>query len=654
MKANEMFLTLLGLGVAISASAQTWNGDGGDDNWTTDLNWGGTAPSANDLLTFSGTTRITNNNDFAAGTQFNGITLNLNTGPWTLNGNAINLAGGILVSANSSSLRTHILNMDLALQNPSTLITTRGNDNITLNGLISGNTDIHKAAAGTLRFTNNANTWTGNLQIDSGGTVEVTSIANAGVASAAGAGSTISFAHANATLRAQLALSGATTAQSTNRQILIGPSSDSTATHDAGIRNLSSGTLTFTNATFNLAQAGATGTATRTLTLNGSNTGANTIQGVIQDNSATNRVRLIKGEAGTWVLEGNNTYSGGTEIRLGTLRVGNNVGNLGTQALTLDGGTLEVTTNGNFNPTATGTGAAGRGLIISSSGGTLNVTDAAGNLQLTGVVSGTGTLNVTGVGRVTPSNQNNTFSGNINISGGATVSVATSVIGDKGSNARLGSGANLNMDNGILNFSGSVGGVENTHTRNTVLGAGGGTIVLGNANNHNPTITWNGNISGVGNLTVANSGGTSGHLILGGANSHAGNTIVNTGSTLTLANGGSLSFNIGANGINNSLSGAGDLVLNGALLFDLSGASLSVGDSWTIVSSALLAKTTFGGSFSVTNFTDQGDGTWLSNNPHYQFDTSTGILSVIPEPGTYTLIGGLLALGAVLIRRRIK
>ena len=57
------------------------------------------------------------------------------------------------------------------------------------------------------------------------------------------------------------------------------------------------------------------------LTLSGSNTGANTISGAIGNGTATT-VALFKSGAGTWVLSGNNTFTGGVTIDGGTLRVG--------------------------------------------------------------------------------------------------------------------------------------------------------------------------------------------------------------------------------------------------------------------------------------------------------------------------------------------
>jgi len=62
----------------------------------------------------------------------------------------------------------------------------------------------------------------------------------------------------------------------------------------------------------------ATGTGNRTLTLGGSNTGANTFAGKIA-NGANAVISLTKAGNGTWFLSGTNTYSGATTVSGGTL-----------------------------------------------------------------------------------------------------------------------------------------------------------------------------------------------------------------------------------------------------------------------------------------------------------------------------------------------
>ena len=86
-------------GKASAQSSYTWNGGGGDNNFGTGANWGGTVPSSlQSYLNFSGNTRptpINNYGDYAGGYQ-----IYLNSGatvPFTITGNHIkfyNYGGG--------------------------------------------------------------------------------------------------------------------------------------------------------------------------------------------------------------------------------------------------------------------------------------------------------------------------------------------------------------------------------------------------------------------------------------------------------------------------------------------------------------------------------------------------------------------------------
>ena len=62
------------VGPYVAATVRTWTGGGADNNWTTLANWGGTAPVAGDDLVFpGGAARLSNTNNFGAGTAFNSI-----------------------------------------------------------------------------------------------------------------------------------------------------------------------------------------------------------------------------------------------------------------------------------------------------------------------------------------------------------------------------------------------------------------------------------------------------------------------------------------------------------------------------------------------------------------------------------------------------
>jgi hypothetical protein len=113
-----------------------------------------------------------------------------------------------------------------------------------------------------------------------------------------------------------------------------------------------------------------------------------------------------------------------------------------------------------------------------------------------------------------------------------------------------------------------------------------------------------------------------------------------------------LDFVIGASGTSNRIFGSGGVVaLDGKFNFDLAAAGTTPGDTWQIVDNATLTET-FGPSFAVNGFTDNGDDTWSTqaNGATYTFSESTGALtaSPVPEPTALTL----LALAPLALTRR--
>jgi fibronectin-binding autotransporter adhesin len=188
-------------------------------------------------------------------------------------------------------------------------ISISSTSNSTYGGIISGSGQLQQVGAGTTTLSGN-NTYTGYTIIGNGGALSINSIANVGGgASSLGAPTTAGtgkiFLGSSAT-SGTLIYTGS--GHSTNRQVDVAGT-----TGGATINASGSGALVFTS---NLV---ATGNGAKTLTLTGTSTSNNTIGGAIVNSSSP--TSLTKSGTGTWILSGNNTYTGATSISAGTLRV---------------------------------------------------------------------------------------------------------------------------------------------------------------------------------------------------------------------------------------------------------------------------------------------------------------------------------------------
>lgn len=142
-------------------SVCTWDGGGANNYWATAANWvGDVAPVAGDDLVFQGTVRKSTQNNLAAGTAFESITL-ASTG-FTLAGNSITLNNGVTLN---SGLASGVISLDMALGG--TMTANVGGTTLTLSGVLSGNTSVTKSGSGTLALTG-ANTYSNGTSIDAG------------------------------------------------------------------------------------------------------------------------------------------------------------------------------------------------------------------------------------------------------------------------------------------------------------------------------------------------------------------------------------------------------------------------------------------------------------------------------------------------------
>ncbi|WP_342356518.1 autotransporter-associated beta strand repeat-containing protein [Pseudomonas salomonii] len=280
---------------------------------------------------------------------------------------------------------------------------------------------------------------------------------------------------------------------------------------------------------------------------------------------------LAKLDAGTLVLNGANTYTGGTALNGGTLVVGNNSA-LGSGALTTSNGT-----------TLDSNAAVSLANAVSLAGN-LGILGSA-DLTLNGLVSGAGGLTKSGAGNLIL-NGANTYSG------GTTLAAGTLAVGNA---TGLGSGAlavngTSTLDNSVplvlanainLNADLNVAGNNNLTLAGVLAGNaaliknGAADLLLsGNNTFSGPLNVLGGSVTTAGNAALGN---TSGVNVGGGASLNLGGnasltTLAGTGA-IQVAGGSTLA--VGGSNLDNTfagtLSGAGNLDKNGSGMLNLSG-----------------------------------------------------------------------------------
>ena len=146
---------------AVPLTTSTWDGGGGDSNWSTAANWlGDTAPSANFDLIFPFSANTSPVNDLTAGTDFTGLNFDGGATSYTLAGNAI----GISNFVRNTSVNPQAVNLPLELNGPLALDAL--NSTLSIGGAISGPHGITKTG-NRVELTAN-NTYTGDTTITTG------------------------------------------------------------------------------------------------------------------------------------------------------------------------------------------------------------------------------------------------------------------------------------------------------------------------------------------------------------------------------------------------------------------------------------------------------------------------------------------------------
>lgn len=411
---------------------------------------------------------------------------------------------------------------------------------------------------------------------------------------------------------------------------------------------------------------------------------------------------LRKNGSGTLTLAGNNIYTGTTTVATGTLMVAHDKA-LGTTAggTTVNSGARLILNNGitvtGEALTITGDGADGStGALRAAAGATatwdgpLSTTGtvarvgalAGGHLILKGAVNASATnlvIRSAGDGTLSEENFSNTV---VSLSGtytGAELALYQGVVKLGASNiisdstvVNLGVNASLKQRFDLNGFHETIAGLAVTgpgdSANHEVTNSAGtlSTLTLSSSTNRTfsgivtgnlaiekqdlNTVTFSGINTYTGDTTI--SAGAF-NIADGGALNGGGSVSVDNGATFNLL--GTYLFNIGENGENNSITGAGAANLTGTFNLNLSSAAIEDGNEWSLV--GVSGSVNWDG-LEVTStsgdFTKIGD-IWrrVEGENIWSFDQNTGYLTLtIPEPSYTALL--LVGLSGTLLGRRRK
>ncbi len=661
-----------------------WPADAADTDWTAGVsgswfvpgNWSGGVPTAGDnaFLPTTNTTqaiiqgvivataahlsiegggvsvgnidagRLTVSGEITVGTLGNPATLTLNYGTISVN--------TLGIGATGHYTDTTAGRLVLIGDNPT--IKMAGDVTVLIRSTISGTNGLTKDGLGTLVLAAN-NTYSDGTVINAG----TLQIGNGGTLGMLGAGDvlnngTLVFNRSNTLIVSNL-ITG------TGGVIQAG-----SGTTVFMADNTYSGGTTISGGTLQIGNGGTTGAFGSGDVLNNGTLAFNRSDDVTVANEISGSGRLRQNGTGTLIITANNTYSGGTTISAGTVRIDDG-GALGSGAVT-DHGTLA------FNRSDTFTFAnaiSGTGMVAQIGSGTTVLTGnntysgstliTAGTLQVgnggtsgtlgTGAVSndahlafnqtdtlvvantitGSGSLSQLGTGTVT-------LTGSNSYAGTTTISAGTLRVGDGGTTGTLGAGDVFNNGTLVFNRSDSLtvsnlitgsgqvrklgGGTmtwvaDNDYTGPTIIssgtlqvGDGGTTGTLGTGDvTNNATLVFNRSDTLTMANTIAGSGTLSqngtGTLVLTGTNTYSGRTLILAGA-LQVGNGGTAG-NLGSGIVSNDAA----LIFNRSDAVTLSNQVTGVGSltqagSGTLI---LVANHTYSGSTEITAGTLQvGDG----------------------------------------------
>lgn len=481
----------------------------------------------------------------------------------------------------------------------------------TFSGVISEAGNVEKSGNGTLALTGN-NSFSGGMTL-SDGTLEIIQdiapLTNLGNLSheLTFTGGTLRFGASSESSRA-VTISGTGGTFSTNSFNWIWSGNiGGTGT----LTKIGSGTLTLTGtnnySNGTLVSAGTLegdtdslqGNITNNATLIFNQNFNGTYSGAIDGNGL-----VIKQGTGIVTFTGSSSYSGGTTISAGTLRIGTDNDRLPTSgSVFVDAsGTMDLNDLNQTIGDLTGSGSVTLGT------GTLTINKTSGSSTFSGVISETGSVTKTGVGTTIFSGIN-TYQGGTQMDGGI---------------LQVFQNANLGNATGVIGFNGGTLEVTGSFTANRVMTvSGGGGIIDTNAN----TLTLTATSSGPGSITKQGTG----TLIFTGANGYLGGTYIQEG-TVQLSSG------------NDRLATTGLVDVSTGATFDVNSLEQTIsdlsGDGFVTLGSGILTINKTAGSNDFTgaiNGTGQIVKTGAGTSILSGHNTYTGLTTV--SNGTLVLSG---------------
>lgn len=157
---------------------------------------------------------------------------------------------------------------------------------------------------------------------------------------------------------------------------------------------------------------------------------------------------IVLDGAGTWTVSGNNTFTGTTTVRNGTLALGQSNALGSSATVTVNGGALDLNGNALTLTSLTGSGGA---VKLTNADITL---EGVANTTYSGSINGTGGLIKRGMNKVTLSGENQ-YSGSTTVNGG-TLALDFSAAGAPVDNILSGA-TTINMMGGTFSVTGAAG-----------------------------------------------------------------------------------------------------------------------------------------------------------------------------------------------------